>query len=111
ENPRLLWYRTVQEYSRLKLTFEKDKMPALAALTQRMESMRVGDRFLAGLWEKTLLLDLLWMVWPSPKRGRPSIRRAPTWSWASVQSQVMWDSTLKSTLSSVQLIDIRYITV
>lgn len=34
ENPRLLWYRTVQEYSRLQLTFEKDKIPALAALIQ-----------------------------------------------------------------------------
>ncbi|KAI9777863.1 MAG: hypothetical protein M1839_008540 [Geoglossum umbratile] len=109
ENPRLLWYRTVQEYSRLKLTFEEDKMPALAALTQRMEILRVGDRFLAGLWEKTLLLDLLWMVWPSPTRGIPSIRRAPTWSWASVQSQVMWDSAQKSTLSSIQVLDIHYV--
>lgn len=56
-NIRLLWYRTVQEYSRLQLTFEKDQIPALAALIQRIESKRVGDRFLAGLWEKTLLLD------------------------------------------------------
>jgi hypothetical protein len=110
-DPRLLWYRTVQEYSRLKLTFEKDKMPALAALTQRMETIRVGDRFLAGLWENTLLLDLLWMVWLSPKCGRPGIRSVPTWSWVSVQSQVMSDSALKSTLSSVQLVDIRYVAV
>lgn len=76
-----------------------------------MESKRVGDRFLAGLWEKTLLLDLLWMVWPSPKCDRPSTARAPTWSWASVQSQVMWDSALESSLSSVHLMDIHYVIV
>jgi hypothetical protein len=111
EDPRKLWYRTVQEYSRTQLTFEKDKMPALAALTQNMENLRADDRFLAGLWEKTLLLDLLWMVWPSPKTGRPATWRAPTWSWASVQSQVMWESSVDSVLSSVQVVDIRYTTV
>jgi hypothetical protein len=49
EHPRKLWYRTVQEYSGTQLTFEKDKMAALAALTQKMETLRVDDRFLAGL--------------------------------------------------------------
>jgi hypothetical protein len=28
----------------MKLTFEKDKMPALAALTQKMETLRADDR-------------------------------------------------------------------
>ncbi|PMD11977.1 HET-domain-containing protein [Hyaloscypha hepaticicola] len=110
EDPRKLWYRTVHEYSRMQLTFEKDKFPALAALTQKMETLRGDDRFLAGLWEKTLLLDLLWMVWPSPVTGRSATWRAPTWSWASVQSQVMWESSVDSVLSSVQVVDIHYTT-
>jgi hypothetical protein len=107
---RKLWYKTVQEYSRLQLTFEKDKMPALAALTQDMETLRADDRFLAGLWEKTLLLDLLWMVWPSPKTGRLATWRAPTWSWACVQSQVVWGSSVDYVLGSVEVVDIRYVT-
>ncbi|KAF2452060.1 HET-domain-containing protein [Karstenula rhodostoma CBS 690.94] len=110
EDPRKLWYRTVQDYSRLQLTFEKDKMPALAALTRDMETLRADDRFLAGLWEKTLLLDLLWMVWPSPKTGRLATWRAPTWSWACVQSQVMWGSSVDHVLESVKVDDIRYVT-
>jgi hypothetical protein len=110
ENPRLLWYRTVQEYSSLRLTLEKDKFPALAALSKGMENLRIGDRFLAGLWEKTLLLDLLWMVWPSPKTGRLSTWRAPTWSWASVQSQVIWKTSVDSVISSVKVVDICYTT-
>jgi hypothetical protein len=46
ENPSLLWYQTVTEYSQRKLTFEKDKMPALARLAQRMQKLRNGDRYL-----------------------------------------------------------------
>jgi hypothetical protein len=111
EHPRKLWYRTVHEYSGMQLTFEKDKMAALAALTQKMETLRVDDRFLAGLWEKTLLLDLLWMMWPSPNTGRSATWRAPTWSWTSVRSQVMWDNNVDSVLSSVQVADIGYTTV
>lgn len=110
KDPRMLWYRTIQEYSRLQLTFEEDKMPALAALTQDMEAMRVDDRFLAGLWEKTLLLDLLWMVWPAPKTGLRATTRAPTWSWASVRSQVIWGSSVEYILSSVKVDNIRYVT-
>jgi hypothetical protein len=115
ENPARLWYRTIQEYSGLDLTFANDKMAALAALTQRMERLRVDDQFLAGLWKKTLLLDLLWVVWPSPKRGRtqprPDVAGAPKWSWPSVHGQVMWESLSTSTLSSVRIVDIHYVCV
>lgn len=86
-----LWYRTVQEYLGLDLTFQSDRMAASAAPTQRMERLRVDDQFLAGLWKKTLLLDLLWMVWPRPKdaHGRPHMSKGPTWSWISVHGQVI----------------------
>ena len=108
EKPTLLWYRTVQEYSSLNLTFDSDKMPALAALTQRMEVLRPDDQFLAGLWRKTLLLDMMWKVWPHPRYGRPSGRSAPTWSWASVQGQVMWDKSTEVMLPNVQLGHVQY---
>ncbi|KAF4635761.1 hypothetical protein G7Y89_g2333 [Cudoniella acicularis] len=57
--PRLSWYRTVQKYSRLQLSYESGRMIAISALAQRMERLRGDGRYLAGLWEKTLLFDLL----------------------------------------------------
>jgi hypothetical protein len=110
QDPRRLWYRTVQEYSRLQLTFGKDRLPALAALTQNMENLRVNDRFLAGLWKNTLLLDMLWMVWPRPKTGRLATWRGPTWSWVSSQGQVIWESSVDSVLSFVQVVDVQHST-
>ncbi|KAF1828321.1 hypothetical protein BDW02DRAFT_484805, partial [Decorospora gaudefroyi] len=56
-----LWWRTVLEYSGRNLTYESDKMPALAALAQRMLHLRGNDRYVAGLWEQTLVQDLTWM--------------------------------------------------
>ena len=83
-NPRQLWYRTVRGYSRLQLTFEKDKLPALAALAERMQGMRVGDRCLAGYGRKLYSLTLCGLCRRIPSlegqklrelqlgRGRPS---------------------------------------
>ncbi|CVK90869.1 related to tol protein [Fusarium proliferatum] len=101
------WHRSVQEYSRLNLTFESDKTIALAGVAQRMQRTRQDDRYLAGIWEKNLPLDLLWMVWPTPTIGKPRLARYPSWSWASVSSQVMWDG-IWSPLQSVVVQEVRY---
>lgn len=109
KSPRYLWYRTVQDYSRLEMTFESDKMPALAGLATRMEAMRHGDRYLAGLWEKTLLFDLLWSVEPSPVPGKLRNPQFPSWNWASIKSQVMWSENVDSTLTSVIVEQVRFV--
>ncbi|KAF4495774.1 tol [Fusarium agapanthi] len=107
DKPQFTWHRTVQEYSRLNITYESDKTIALAGVAQRMQRTRPDDRYLAGIWEKYLPLDLLWMVWPTPKVEKPRLARYPSWSWASVKSQVMWDGNW-SPLQSVVVRDVCY---
>jgi hypothetical protein len=84
-------------------------MPALAGLTKRMEAMRPGDRYLAGLWEKTLLSDLLWFVWPRPVPRRQDNPHFPSWSWPSISCQVMWPDCVDSLLTSVQVQEVRLV--
>ncbi|RYP50317.1 hypothetical protein DL768_004134 [Monosporascus sp. mg162] len=85
------WYDVVQEYSQLSLTFERDRLPALAAMAQRIAETRPGVSFLAGLWQDTLLEDLLWEVtYGNKAKNRPTQRMLPSWSWASVRSPVHW---------------------
>ncbi|KAJ9613066.1 hypothetical protein H2200_003007 [Cladophialophora chaetospira] len=101
---RTLWYRIVEEYTRLHISFPSDIFPALAALTQRMYGLRSdGDVFMAGLWRKTLLLDMMWRSPTGIAFERPRRWRAPTWSWASVQTQVIWDPRLDSVFDAVEL--------
>ncbi|OAL29875.1 hypothetical protein AYO22_01781 [Fonsecaea multimorphosa] len=106
EGPRTLWYRTVEEYTRLHISYPSDIFPALAALTQRMQMLRRQDMFLAGLWKDTFLLDLMWRTPAGPQFARPAEWRAPSWSWASVQCQVAWDLRLHFFFGAIELLDV-----
>ncbi|KAM5360168.1 hypothetical protein ACJZ2D_013929 [Fusarium nematophilum] len=108
DHDQFTWHRTVQEYSRLQLTFDSDKTVALAGLAQREQNSRPDDRYLAGIWERHLPLDLLWMVWPTPKLRKQRISRYPSWSWASTTSQVMWNG-IWSPLRSVVVRGVRFV--
>jgi len=98
---RMIWRKTVEDYSLLTLTYEKDIFSALSGVAQQHKQIR-GSRYFAGLWEDSIVEDLLWYT--RPKRypvpdddrfsgpvSRPSIWRAPTWSWASVKSPIVYD--------------------
>lgn len=88
------WSRVIEDYSLRKLTFEKDKLPAVAGLAQYASQLTL-DRYHFGLWETQLDLGLLWRTAPyedaSECRGRVE-GRAPTWSWASVDGRVYFAS-------------------
>ena len=49
--------------------------------------VRFKTRYLARLWEDSLLYDLLWYVWGDIAR-RPAEWRSPSWSWALVEEPV-----------------------
>ena len=86
-----LWHEMVQEYSRLEITFPSDKFPAVGALAQQVSEYG-GARYLAGLWDETLIDDLMWSVYWEDLVDNPreSTWRAPSWSWASVKTAVHW---------------------
>ena len=82
-----LWFDVVSIYSRLKLTNESDRLPALSGLAKRFSDVFHGS-YLGGLWETDLPQALLWQACPSlyGRVSRVALQnRIPTWSWASVQ--------------------------
>ncbi|KAL9626790.1 MAG: hypothetical protein Q9164_007790 [Protoblastenia rupestris] len=81
------WNNILEAYSSLDLTLAKDKLPALSGIAKHMLSFRLGDEYLAGLWKKTIIRDLRWMVTGSHSR-RPSTWRSPSWSWAAIDGLV-----------------------
>jgi hypothetical protein len=85
------WQTTVEEYSRLHLSFEEDRLPAISAIVQAEMRARKDDVYMAGMWKRSLLRDLLWcrplQSWPGEEGFRPA-RVSPSWSWLSIEGPV-----------------------
>ena len=86
------WDRYVEMYSMLQLTFDSDKLVALSSLAIRTALSRPDDRYVAGIWHKTLLRDLMWRVNWKSLRSRSASFCCPSWSWASVRTGVSFGS-------------------
>jgi hypothetical protein len=85
------WQGLVQMYSTLKLTEPSDKLTACGGLAKMLA--RSNDQYLAGLWQSSFLEDLVWHVHSvfGPKTRSKQPWRAPSWSWASVDGQVIFN--------------------
>ncbi|PSN64672.1 HET-domain-containing protein [Corynespora cassiicola Philippines] len=85
----LYWYRLVEEYSRRSLTFHKDKLPAISAIARKLQQNHPNSRYIAGLWQETLLEDLLWRAaHPNSQLCTSDDSKVPSWSWASISGEV-----------------------
>ncbi|KAJ6438776.1 Separin [Purpureocillium lavendulum] len=105
------WHRLVEEYSKLRLTFDKDVFPAISGLAKQFQTV-VDAEYLAGLWRKTLVADLLWHVdsfdlgdGVGATGSRPAEWRAPTWSWAAVKGSVKFLDVADGFVPSCNVLD------
>lgn len=88
----------VTPYSIRDLTFSKDRLFALSAITTAV-SERLHDDFLAGVWRKQLHRDLCWYrQYPFITPCETNNDTAPSWSWASVSPGVPlgWNVPIKT---------------
>ncbi|KAH7409843.1 heterokaryon incompatibility protein-domain-containing protein [Phaeosphaeria sp. MPI-PUGE-AT-0046c] len=118
------WKRIVTDYCLRGLSEPGDKLPAVAGVAKRLHALRPtqDDVYLAGLWTHSLLDDLLWIHCEVDDRDRPSydqqtsrqqtsrqqtsrqqtsrrkpsVYRAPSWSWAAVDGPVHWPNHYRS---------------
>jgi hypothetical protein len=78
----------IETYSRLKLTYESDRLPGIAVVEYVHDSTGQRGRYLAGLWEQSIFTDLLWTC--SVLSGRCHDCVLPTWSWASRTKKIRY---------------------
>jgi hypothetical protein len=80
------WCMIIVDYSRRAMAVQSDKLPAIAALAERFAPV-LGEYY-AGVWQYGPIQQLGWMVpyWKPSRRS--DIYRAPSWSWASMDSEV-----------------------
>jgi hypothetical protein len=88
-NPQKIWRQMVVQYSPLSLTYASDKLPAFSGLADEMQR-NSGQEYLAGLWRDTLILDMCWYRDQKTTQSSDVSKRAPTWSWASVDGPIRY---------------------
>jgi hypothetical protein len=54
-----LWRNLVNDFTSLKLTLEKDTLPAMAGIATRFKKRGETNDYLAGAWRETFIEDLL----------------------------------------------------
>lgn len=92
------WLGVVKDYSRRSASVESDKLVACAAIAEQFHRALRSD-YLAGLWRSdTLLTNLLWEAdkvessMLGRRHTRPTVYRAPSWSWASLEGIIQQSS-------------------
>jgi hypothetical protein len=80
------WIHLVNAYSRCSLTYPDDRLIAMSGIAEMFKE-NTGDEYLAGLWKSRLTEGLNWVVVDPVARPQNHLR-APSWSWAAVDSAV-----------------------
>lgn len=92
DNVHEAWLDVLNDYTSRTASDPWDKLIACAAVAEQFHRVLRSD-YLAGLWRDTLLSDLLWFRRSgSAFMHRPGVYRAPSWSWAALEGEVMLDA-------------------
>ncbi|KAK3693334.1 heterokaryon incompatibility protein-domain-containing protein, partial [Podospora appendiculata] len=75
------WYSVVVvKYSGCKLTYNSDRLPAIAGIARYYGQLDGENRYMFGLWSKTLHVGLLWIA-RDTRRATQREEANPSWSW------------------------------
>lgn len=94
------WMQIIMNFSKRKLTFDSDRLPALAGLASEFALVLKVEStaFMYGLWRHDLHRQLLWdhpifSTDPKISRPKPSLPNwssIPSWSWVPTNHPVGW---------------------
>jgi len=85
------WYRLFENYCTRLLTFESDRLAAIAGLAKEIQG-QTNFLYKAGLWAEDIHTGLLWAV--NGRGERAEKYRAPSWSWASLDIRFYWGTNI-----------------
>lgn len=80
------WLDIVKLYISRRLTYNKDRLPALAGIARRTAAL-LGEEYVAGFFRSKLPHCLLWQVGSNAGKSFERIPGQPSWSWASMDTK------------------------
>jgi len=89
------------------------KLPALSSLASAFGQWAQGDSYVAGLWKQDLQARLAWNLVVQnldELLPRPTTYRAPSFSWASVDSGVEFEAKGENYCTAIESVDLKLAT-
>lgn len=108
KSPSDIWWKWIQAYASRRFTYSSDKLAAFAGVT-KMYQDATGHYPLVGLWQQSIMNDLLWSVRNGPKVNGVSRQvsvppRFPSWSWVAAEGTLIPPSGFYGS-ASAKLVD------
>jgi hypothetical protein len=83
------WLEIIKIYTGLNLTYETDRLVAINGIVRCLQPF-LNCRYVAGLWDHQLELQLCWYRGASVEVKKTPMPTLPTWSWASSNGLVCY---------------------
>ncbi|KAF1966583.1 hypothetical protein BU23DRAFT_603488 [Bimuria novae-zelandiae CBS 107.79] len=81
------WMNLAEAFWRLNATSPEKRHASITQLARHIAGTNTSLNFAYGMWRRHIIFDLMWYV-GSNITQRPVPKRAPTWSWLSVETDV-----------------------
>ncbi|PBL01848.1 HET-domain-containing protein [Armillaria gallica] len=82
------WKDILYLYTQGAATKPRDRLIALSGIAKHFQSLWPCQRYMAGIWDHQPPNDLLWSFEEQVPQLRPDSYRAPSWSWASIDTPI-----------------------
>ncbi|OAQ70969.1 heterokaryon incompatibility protein [Pochonia chlamydosporia 170] len=100
-----LWKTVVRQYTDRKLTDPNDRLPAITGITTELQTLW-NDVNIYGLWRRWFVSLLAWYKPNSEREKKRHLKRAPSWSWASLDGVIYFEGPLIKEDAQVKLLTI-----
>lgn len=99
------WARIYETYMRCQLTHQSDRIMALAGAAEEIRGLLNVD-YLAGQWRFDFEAQLTWRVKDHTHAQRATPYRAPTWSWLSIDGEIVPPDHAFKSKTIIEVLDI-----
>lgn len=113
-----LWENLIYDYTNKVLAVEEDKLPGIAGMAADFHNIfhlfDGNDQYTAGLWTSSMPTLLMWHQLGATSElcpKKPTVYRAPTWSWASVNGTVCPGGSIIGAKGQLPSIEVLKVTV
>ncbi|KAF4990998.1 hypothetical protein FGRMN_8119 [Fusarium graminum] len=105
-----LWKTIIMQYTRRNLKVPEDRLPAVTGITTELQKVW-GDSQIYGHWQQWFIELLAWQIPEDSRVEERRLKRAPSWSWVSVDSEIEFKDPIIAKDAIVKTLTARMVTL